>query len=126
MRNTLFVTSLITGLIVLSSGCTSWQTDKGVEAIWRQPDHGQWSVGSTTDEDVISALGPPSQMIALDDETVFYYMREKSKGQAYIFILWNTSQQTVEYDRAVFFFDKQGVLLKYAYSKENEVDHGEN
>lgn len=116
---------LLIGLFVVSYGCTSWETDKGVEAIWRQADLQQWRVGATTDEEVISVLGPPSQMIALDDETVFYYMREKSSGQAYILILWNTSTQTVEYDRAVFFFDKHGVLLKYAYSKEATVDRAE-
>lgn len=104
--------------LLLLAGCASWESDKGVETIWRQPEHQQWSVGKTTDKDVINALGPPSQIIALEDQTVFYYMHEKNTGKAYIFILWNRSTQAVEYDRAVFFFDKQGVLLKYAYSKE--------
>lgn len=110
--------SLLFGLLILLSGCASWESDKGVETIWRQPDQQQWKEGSTTEENVINALGPPSQIIAMGDQTVFYYMHEKSKGKAYIFILWNRSTQSVEYDRAVFFFDRQGVLLKYAYSKE--------
>ena len=98
-------------------GCASWERDKGVETIWRQPEHQQWNVGKTTDADVIDALGPPSQIIALEKQTVFYYMREENKGQAYIFILWNQAKENTQYDRAVFFFDKQGVLLKYSYSK---------
>ena len=104
--------------LLLLTGCASWESNKGVETIWRQPGHQDWQVGNTTDEDVIGALGPPSQLIALEDQTVFYYMHEKNTGKAYIFILWNRSNQAVEYDRAVFFFDKQGVLLKYAYSKD--------
>ncbi len=108
------------------SSCASWESDKGIEPVWRQPEHQQWSVGKTTDADVIQALGPPSQIIALDKQNVFYYMREKSKGQAYIFILWNRSEQDVEYDRAVFFFNKEGVLLKYAYSQEKEAPSDAN
>lgn len=103
-------------------GCASWESDKGVETIWRQPAHQEWQTGKTTEADVINALGPPSQIIALADQIVFYYMHEKNTGQAYIFILWNLTKQAVEYDRAVFFFDKQGILLKYAYSKEASVN----
>lgn len=106
-------------------GCASWERDKGVETIWRQPEHQQWNVGKTTDADVIDALGPPSQIIALEKQTVFYYMREENKGQAYIFILWNQAKENTQYDRAVFFFDKQGVLLKYSYSKVDGASNNE-
>ncbi len=118
MQKLLKIWGLLIGTIFLLTGCASWETDKGVETIWRQADQQQWQEGSTSEEDVINALGPPSQIIAMDDQTVFYYMHEKNKGKAYVFILWNRTTQTVEYDRAVFFFDKQGILLKYAYSKE--------
>ena len=117
---------LFLGLTFLLAGCASWESGKGIEPVWRQPEHHQWSVRKTTDADVIQALGPPSQIIALDKQNVFYYMREKSKGRAYIFILWNRSEQDVEYDRAVFFFDKQGVLLTYAYSQEKEAPSDES
>lgn len=114
----------LTGLLVLLllASCASWESDKGVETIWRQPAHQDWKSGKTTDADVINALGPPSQIIALPDQTVFYYMHEKNTGKAYVFIIWNQTKQAVEYDRAVFFFNKQGVLLKYAYSKEATGD----
>lgn len=115
-RLVLILVSLF-GLIALV-GCATWESTKGVEALWRQPEHQQWNAGKTTTADVINALGPPSQIIALDDQNVFYYMQEKNTGKAYIFILWNKSEQAVYYDRAVFFFDKRGVLLKYAYSKQ--------
>ena len=126
--------SVVAGFLVslALAGCASWESDKGVETIWRHSDAPQWNVGKTTDADVINVLGPPSQIIALDNKTVFYYLHEKNKGQAYIFILWNRSTQAVEYDRAIFFFDKQGVLLKYSYSiskdssEEKEVPISEN
>ena len=121
------MTSVITGLLVLFAltGCASWERDKGVETLWRQPKHQQWSVGKTTDADVMDALGPPSQIIALEEQRVFYYMREENSGQAYIFILWNQSKEQTQYDRAVFFFDKKGILLKYAYSKEEKASHND-
>ena len=123
-RAGLRLTSLL--VLLLLVGCASWESDKGVETIWRQPAHQDWKSGKSTDADVIDALGPPSQIIALDDKTVFYYMHEKSKGRAYIFILWNKSEQAVYYDRAIFFFNKQGVLLKHAYSKEEKAAGNEN
>ena len=104
-------------LIFLFSGCASWESDKGVETSWRQVEPGKWKPGVTTDKTVIEALGPPSQIITLGDQSVYYYLHEKNRGKGYIFILWNQTKQSVEYDRAVFFFDKKGVLLKYSYSK---------
>jgi outer membrane protein assembly factor BamE (lipoprotein component of BamABCDE complex) len=88
-----------------------------IEPLWRQAVQAEWKPGKTTDADVIKVLGPPSQIITLGDQSVYYYLREKNRGKAYIFILWNQTTQSVEYDRAIFFFDKKGVLLKYSYSK---------
>ena len=116
MPNTIRNPGLLFGLILALSGCASWEGSRGVEPVWRQPAHQEWEVGTATDSDVADALGPPSQIIALQDQTVFYYVHEKSKGQAYIFILWNSSEESVVYDRAIFFFDKKGILEKYSYS----------
>jgi hypothetical protein len=63
-------------------------------------------------------LGPPSQLIALSDQTVFYYLTEKTSGKGYIFIFWNQVNAKSEYDRAIFFFDSDGVLEEFAYSQE--------
>ena len=104
---------LFLGLTFLLAGCASWESDKGIEPVWRQPEHHQWSVGKTTDADVIQALGPPSQIIALDKQNVFYYMREKSKGQAYIFILWNRSEQDVDVEPV-----NVGMLLEKGDARE--------
>jgi hypothetical protein len=110
--------ALLIGGIMLSAGCSNWKGYAGVDNAWRAPEAPQWEPGVTTASDVTSVLGPPSQLIALHDETVYYYMREGKKGKALMLILWNTGSQTAEYDRAMFFFDKKGILRTYSYSPE--------
>lgn len=99
-------------------GCTSRRGEKGVENLWRSPGIPAWEVGKTTDGEVLEELGPPSQIISLEDGIVYYYMQENSRGKAYYFLIWNRSDETVRYDRAIFFFDRNGILTKFAYSPE--------
>lgn len=113
----LYVTIAV-GIMALIYGCATSTGEKGVENKWRNPSIPSWETGKTTDMDVAEALGPPSQIIALEDQVVFYYLQERSERKSYIFILWNSSDQTIRYDRAVFFFDKEGILKKFAYSPE--------
>jgi hypothetical protein len=63
---------------------------------------------------VLDALGPPSQVIALDDETVLYYLFEKAEGEGMILILYNRIEVETRYDRAIFFFDKNDLLTDYS------------
>ena len=109
---------LLTAGVVLSAGCANWDGSAGVSNEWRSPDVPIWEPGVTTAADVTAVLGPPSQLIALHDETVFYYMREGKDGKSLLLIVWNTGSQNTEYDRAMFFFDKKGILRKYSYSPE--------
>ena len=76
-------------------------------------------VGTTTQAEILEALGPPSQVIGLRDQTVFYYLQEQSKGRGAIFIVYNQVSEKVVYDRAIFFFDSGGVLRDYALSRES-------
>ena len=108
---------LICGLFSLT-GCANWDGYAGVSNEWRNPDVPVWEPGVTTASDVTAVLGPPSQLIALHDETVFYYMREGKDGKSLLLLVWNTGSQRTEYDRAMFFFDKKGLLRKYSYSPE--------
>ncbi len=108
---------LTTGVLFLA-GCSNWDGYAGVENTWRSLDVPVWEPGVTTASDVTALLGPPSQLIALHDETVFYYMREGKDGKALMLFVWNTGTQTATYDRAIFFFDKKGLLRKYSYSPE--------
>lgn len=110
--------ALLAGGVLLSAGCANWAGYAGVSNEWRNPDVPVWEPGVTTASEVTAALGPPSQLIALHDETVFYYMREGKNGSSLMLIVWNTGTQLTEYDRAIFFFDKKGILRKYSYSLE--------
>jgi hypothetical protein len=101
------------------SACANWHEDAGVENYWRADDAPQWEPGRTTSDDVMGFLGPPSQIVDLQNQLVFYYMKESVSGQGYYFLFYNTSESRTRYDRAIFFFNRDGVLLRYAYSNES-------
>jgi hypothetical protein len=102
----------------LGSGCAKFHTERGVESRWREADTPAFVDGKTTQADVLDALGPPSQIISLNDGSVFYYLREKGDGTGLILLVYNDVRYGVGYDRAVFFFDPKGVLTEHAFSKE--------
>ena len=108
---------LLLGICAVFHGCASVSAERGTENLWRDPTVATWEVGRTTEQDVLSALGPPSQLIALQDETVYYYMLEEARTKIMILILYNQARARVNYDRAMFIFDKQGVLTKYSLSR---------
>jgi len=107
---------LVLGLAAVA-GCASFERTRGVENTWRDPSVPAPVVGTTTQSDILEALGPPSQVIALRDQTVFYYLREQDKGRGGIFIVYNWLKEDVTFDRAIFFFDAEGVLQDYGLSK---------
>jgi hypothetical protein len=49
---------------------------------------------------------------------VFYYLMEHREGKAGIFLIYNWVKEDTTYDRAIFFFDQNGVLREYGFSKE--------
>jgi outer membrane protein assembly factor BamE (lipoprotein component of BamABCDE complex) len=103
-------------LIVALPGCASFERTRGVDNTWRDADVPTPVVGRTTQSEILKALGPPSQVIGLRDQTVFYYLEEHDKGQGGIFIVYNWLKEDVTYDRAIFFFDTHGVLQDYGLS----------
>ncbi|VGO17320.1 hypothetical protein PDESU_05916 [Pontiella desulfatans] len=100
------------------AGCANYSGDNGVENRWRSVDAPVWEVGKTSEQEVVDVLGPPSQLINLQDQTAYYYLREHRAGKALVLLLYNWGYQKLTYDRAVFFFDAQGTLTKYSYSPE--------
>ena len=100
------------------AGCMSKRSEMGVRNEWRAPSPPVFEKGRTTQSEVMEALGPPSQVIALPDQTLFYYLREQSRTKAAYFLIYNQNRQQITYDRAIFFFNKQSVLTDFAYSKE--------
>ena len=105
--------------LLLSGGCVQFEAQEGVENRWRDGAQPAFETGVTTQAQVMTALGPPSQLISLDDQVVFYYLRERNEGSGFILILFNSVTQHITYDRAIFFFDRAGILTDYAYSLES-------
>ena len=100
------------------AGCMSKRSEMGVRNYWRAPSAPVFEKGRTTQTEVMHALGPPSQVIALQDQTLFYYLREQSRTKSMFLIIYNQTRQEIDYDRAIFFFNKQGVLTDFSYSAE--------
>jgi outer membrane protein assembly factor BamE (lipoprotein component of BamABCDE complex) len=110
-------TTLVIATLVIAAGCASFERTRGVDATWRDPAIPAPVVGTTTQSDILKVLGPPSQVIGLRDQTVFYYLREQDKGRGGILIVYNWLKEDVSFDRAIFFFDADGVLRDYGLSK---------
>ena len=115
-RATGWAASIVLAMIL--SGCASFGATDGVENLWREVPVDSFEKGVTTQSEVLELLGPPSQLIALNQQTVFYYLTEKTSGKGKIFIIYNQVDASSEYDRAIFFFDLDGLLQEFAYSKE--------
>ncbi len=101
-------------LVALASGCAQYENKRGVEVTWQPQVMEQFKAGTTTRREVMTVLGPPSQVISLDGETVLYYLYERSDGDGLILILYNQFKVDTRYDRAVFFFDENDLLTDYA------------
>ena len=72
----------------------------------------------TRQSEIADLLGPPSQVISVGENMIFYYLLEQNTGQGAFFIIYNQARERTLYDRAIFFFDQEGILTDYAYSKE--------
>jgi len=102
--------------VCLMPGCAQISRTSGVENTWRDPQVG-FHNGVTTQDEVLDQLGPPSQIIALPDRTVFYYLFEKTNGKLLFLILYNQATTSITYDRAIFFFNLDHILEHYALSR---------
>ena len=100
------------------AGCATKRSEMGVQNNWRAFSMPAFEKGRTTQSDVMRALGPPSQVIGLQDQTIFYYLREQSRTKSVFLVIYNQTSQRITYDRAIFFFNKQSVLSDFAYSLE--------
>jgi outer membrane protein assembly factor BamE (lipoprotein component of BamABCDE complex) len=110
--------SVLALLACLVTGCANYGSVDGVDNLWREIPVSDFEVGTTTQSDVLQKLGPPSQLINLDNEVVFYYLARRQTGKGMIFIVWNDVTEVNRYDRAIFFFDREGLLTNVAYSDE--------
>lgn len=109
--------SAITALAVcvaLLQGCAQYENKRGVQVSWQESVTRDLTSGQTTRADVLSLLGPPSQVIAMEDETALYYLFEHSEGEGLILLVYNRMKIDTRYDRAIFFFDEDDVLTEYS------------
>lgn len=116
-RHFALVFSIIVGLVC---GCVSYERGAGLD--WRADADLSFEPGRTTESDVLTALGPPSQMISLGDRSAFYYLREQTRGRAAVLVVYNRMAEDIRYDTAVFFFDAKGVLTQWAEGRGESDD----
>lgn len=109
--------------LTLLAGCAQYQNKRGVEVTWQASATEQLIKGSSTRKDVLALLGPPSQVISLEDETVLYYLFERSKGDGLILIVYNRMKIDTRYDRAIFFFDEHDILTDFAAHIDESADN---
>lgn len=114
----MYVLIVMALLGITLSGCITKQSQLGVQNKWRAEPALVFEKGCTTRADVLHALGPPSQVIGLRDQTLFYYLREQQKVQGLITVVYNQTREQISYDRAIFFFDSNNVLRDFALSDE--------
>jgi outer membrane protein assembly factor BamE (lipoprotein component of BamABCDE complex) len=100
--------------LLLLHGCAQFESKRGVEVNWQSVVTEKLVIGKTTRAEVLKLLGPPSQVIALDNESVLYYLFERSEGEGLILIVYNRMRIDTRYDRAIFFFDENEVLTEFS------------
>ncbi|MEZ5570120.1 MAG: hypothetical protein R3E54_17575 [Halioglobus sp.] len=100
--------------LALLAGCAQYENKRGVEVSWQNSVTQGLTRGASTRKDVLDLLGPPSQVIALDDETALYYLFEHSRGEGLVLVVYNRMRIDTRYDRAIFFFDADDTLTDYS------------
>lgn len=105
---------VILALSALLGACAQYDNQRGVDMTWNPAVIDALVAGKSTRSDVLEKLGPPSQIISLQDETVFYYLFEHAAGNGLILVVYNRFETQTQYDRAVFFFDENDVLREHA------------
>jgi outer membrane protein assembly factor BamE (lipoprotein component of BamABCDE complex) len=106
-----FAVLLVAGLL---QACAQYESKRGIDVNWQNEVTATLVNGQSTRRDVLEMLGPPSQVISLEDESVLYYLFEHSQGEGLILIVYNRMRIDTRYDRAIFFFDENDVLTDYS------------
>ncbi len=105
-------------LLALGTGCISGSAERGVPVARSSTDDD--SVGTTTRGDALQRLGPPWQVLTSKDGSAFDYRLERTEASGLILLLYNARTETIDYDRAVFCFDQDGLLVERAAGATTE------
>ena len=123
MMTQLIRTSLLALGVSLVAACAQFDSQRGVEVNWHANVTDTLVKGQSTRSEVLALLGPPSQVIALNDESALYYLFERSEGEGLVLIVYNRMRIDTRYDRAIFFFDESDVLSDFS-THINAVNEG--
>lgn len=96
------------------AGCAQFDSERGVSVNWNPAALNSFTRGVSTRADVMAALGPPSQLVSLGDETVLYYLNESTRGRGLTLLVYSRFEVDANYDRAVFIFDRNERLTDYS------------
>lgn len=107
-------------LLLAHGGCTRTVAERGVEPLWRSMSAEILTRGITSKAEVLERLGPPSQVITEGRGEIFYYLHEETRTSGLVLVVYNKSETETRYDRAIFFFDADGILKEYALSAVSE------
>ena len=105
-------------LLALLSACISSTAERGVPVTWKTLP--EFEAGISTRRDVLDRLGPPSQILTTQEGSAFYYLLERTEAKGLILLVYNTRTEMTDYDRAVFFFDEEGLLVEWSTSEPQE------
>ena len=111
---------IIAALCLGCQACSIAKTERGVETRWQNLPADTFVAGETTRQQVLAMLGPPSQVLTLHNETALYYMLERTRGSSMVLLVFNSRSERSRYDRAVFFFNLDGLLTEYALTEAQE------
>ena len=99
---------------LLLTACAQYENRRGVDVNWQTTVTQNLVRGESTRQDTLALLGPPSQVVSLDEGSVLYYLFERSRGTGLILLVYNDFKVDTSYDRAIFFFDDDNRLTDYA------------
>lgn len=99
---------------VCLAGCAQFDSERGVRVNWDPTTLNSFTRGVSTRAEVMAALGPPSQLVSLGDETVLYYLNESTRGRGLTLLVYSRFEVDANYDRAVFIFDSNDRLSDYS------------
>lgn len=109
----------VAAMVALLASCSVYSRQAGVANLWREEGNiDGFEIGRTEMADILDRLGPPSQLIELGERVVLYYLLERTEGSSLFLVVYNSSTERVQYDRAVFVCDAGGVLRQMSLSRE--------
>lgn len=108
-------TSLVFLACVVLLGCTMGSRDVGASQQWSFE---KIQINTTTEKQVLELFGPPSliDIKSMKDRTIYYYWVEKLKNRSLYLLFYNYWRIDIQYDRAMFIFNKNGILEYYGVS----------